>query len=182
MKCGTPTQPTIPPGRADRSAWSTDSSVPTHSRTASAPIPLVSSLTASTPSSPRPATMSVAPNSLASACRSACRLIAMIRSAPSWRGGEHAGQPDRAVADDHHRAARPDVGADRGVPAGAHHVGQRQDARHHRRRPARSGVASERAVGVLDPDQLGLAAVVPGDLAGSWSASRPGRPGRCCRW
>ena len=48
-----------------------------------APSPPVSSLTCATPSSPRSSTMSVAPNSRASACRSAWRLNAMIRSAPS---------------------------------------------------------------------------------------------------
>ena len=57
--------------------------VPTASMTECAPSPSVSSLTCATPSSPRSSTMSVAPNSRASAWRSACRLNAMIRSAPS---------------------------------------------------------------------------------------------------
>src|SRR5688572_8817067 len=59
-----------------------DSCVPTHSRTESAPTPFVSCLMRSTPSSPRSVTVSVAPNSRASCCRDACRLMAMTRSAP----------------------------------------------------------------------------------------------------
>ena len=57
--------------------------VPTASMTEWAPSPPVSSLTLATPSSPRSSTMSVAPNSRASAWRSAWRLNAMMRSAPS---------------------------------------------------------------------------------------------------
>jgi len=53
-------------GRAERNAWITESSVPTHSSTASAPTPPVSSMTRSMASSPRSAMMSVAPNSTAS--------------------------------------------------------------------------------------------------------------------
>src|SRR3954447_24496666 len=48
-----------------------------------APSPPVRSLTLATPSSPRSSTMSVAPKSRASACRSAWRLNTMMRSAPS---------------------------------------------------------------------------------------------------
>ena len=66
-----------------RIAWSIDSAVPTHSSTASAPIPPSRPRTSSMPSSPREATISVAPKSRASACRSACRDMAIMRSAPS---------------------------------------------------------------------------------------------------
>ncbi len=59
-----------------------DSWVPTHSSTASAPMFFVSSFTLATPSSPRSATMSVAPYSSASSWRFLCRLMAMMRSAP----------------------------------------------------------------------------------------------------
>src|SRR6266581_1353848 len=65
-----------------RNACSIASCVPTHSSTESALIPLVMSMIWATPSSPRSATTSVAPNSRASFCRDAFRLIAMIRSAP----------------------------------------------------------------------------------------------------
>ena len=67
--CGTPTNPTIAPGRATANAVPIESSVPTHSSTASAPTPPVISLTASAPSRPRSATMWVAPNAVASCCR-----------------------------------------------------------------------------------------------------------------
>ena len=70
-----------------------DSRVPTHSSTESAPIPLVMSLMRATPSSPRSATMSVAPNSRASFCRVSCRLIAMIRSAPICRAESTPSRP-----------------------------------------------------------------------------------------
>jgi hypothetical protein len=53
----------------ERIACIIDSCVPTHSSTASAPIPFVSSLMRATASSPRSVTMSVAPNSRASFCR-----------------------------------------------------------------------------------------------------------------
>lgn len=58
------------PGRATLIASSLESSVPTHSSTASAP-PLVNSSSLLIPSSSRSATLSVAPNSLARAARSA---------------------------------------------------------------------------------------------------------------
>ena len=68
---GTPTNPTTAPGLAASNAVAIDCVVPTHSSTASAPIPSVRSRMRSRASSPRSATRSVAPNSLASACRSA---------------------------------------------------------------------------------------------------------------
>jgi len=58
------------------------SSVPTHSSTASGPMPSNSAPAAAMPSSPRSAMMSVAPNSRPSACRDAWRDISTMRSAP----------------------------------------------------------------------------------------------------
>jgi hypothetical protein len=76
------------------------------------------------------------------------------------RRGEDTREADGAVAHDHDGAPGLDVRADGRVPAGAHHIGERQDARHHRPlRLLRRG--DERPVGILDTDQLGLAAVVP---------------------
>jgi hypothetical protein len=48
---------------------------PTHSSVESAPMPYVNSLMRAMPSSPRSLTMSVAPNSVASFCRDAWRLL-----------------------------------------------------------------------------------------------------------
>src|SRR3954471_9608996 len=48
---------------------------PTHSSVESAPMPFVNSLMRAMPSSPRSLTMSVAPNSVASFCRDAWRLV-----------------------------------------------------------------------------------------------------------
>ena len=45
---------------------------------------------------------------------------------------DHAAQADRAVADDGDRLAGPDVGGERGVVAGRHHVGEREQRRHQR--------------------------------------------------
>ena len=44
--------------------------------------------------------------------------------------GQHPEQPDRAVADDNDRLARPHLGRDRGEPAGTEHVGGGQEVRH----------------------------------------------------
>ena len=44
-------------------------------------------------------------------------------------GGEHAAQPDRAVADHGDGHAGLDAGGDGGEPTGGHHVGQGQQAR-----------------------------------------------------
>ena len=107
-----------------------DSWVPTASITECAPKPSVRSLIAATPSAPRSVTMSVAPNSSASCCRGSCRLIAMIRSAPSSLRGQHPEQPDRAVADHGDGLARPGLGGDSGEPTGAEHVGGGQEVRH----------------------------------------------------
>lgn len=62
---GTPTMPTVEPGRAILNAVATDWPVPTHSIAASTPTPSVSSRTAAVASSPRSATMSEEPKFLA---------------------------------------------------------------------------------------------------------------------
>src|SRR6266536_6319236 len=106
-----------------------DSWVPTHSSTASAPIPFVSTLIWATPSSPRSVTMSVAPNSRANFCRDLWRLIAMTRPAPFLLRREHTQEADRPVTDDRDRHARLNVGRVCSEPASAHHVGECQEAR-----------------------------------------------------
>ena len=74
-------------------ACSMDCWVPTASTTLCAPSPLVRSFTRETPSSPRSSTMSVAPNSLASAWRCGLRDIAMTRSAPNSLAARIARRP-----------------------------------------------------------------------------------------
>src|SRR3954447_14595843 len=91
--CETPTYPTWPPARVARMACVIDSWVPTASMVECAPRPPVSSLMRATPASPRSSTMSVAPNSRARACRSAWRLMAMMRSAPSSRAASTPRRP-----------------------------------------------------------------------------------------
>ena len=54
----------------------------------------------------------------------------MIVVAPSRCAAMIAQRPDGAVADDRHRVARLDAGGDRGVVAGAHHVGEGQQSGH----------------------------------------------------
>ena len=71
---------------------------------------------------------------------------------------EHRAQAHRAVADDHDGATRADACGERGVVAGAHHVGEREQAGEQRIvRCRRCG--HERAVGQRDPDTLTLAGV-----------------------
>ena len=70
-------------------------------------------------------------------------------------GRQDAEQTDGAVADHDHRVALADVGADRSVPAGAHHIGEREQARDQRR----LGLVAQRdegAVGQRDPHVLRL--------------------------
>ena len=74
-------------------------------------------------------------------------------------GGDHAAQADRAVADDGDRLARARRrAATRGVVAGAHHVGEREQRRHQRVVLA-DRQRDERAVGQRDAHRLALAAV-----------------------
>ena len=96
-------------------------------------------------------------------------------------GGQDREQADRAVTDDGDRLARLDVGRVGGEPAGAHHVGERQQAgdqivRRNLRAsptsvPSASGTRSTRRLRA--DDQLAV-------LARS-SGTRPGSAGRCCR-
>ena len=131
--------------------------VPTASMTQWAPRPLVSSLTFATPASPRSSTMSVAPNSRASAWRSAWRLNGDDAFGAELLGGEDAEQAHRAVADDRDGLAGSGFGGDGGEPAGAEHVGGGQQGgdqvglRH-----ARGG--DQGAVGEGDAGELGLGA------------------------
>src|SRR5207244_4819399 len=117
---------TLPGGGVpERRACCIDSWVPTHSSTASAPMPSVNSLMRSTPSSPRSVTMSVAPNSRASFCRDSWRLMATHGDDPRSTlllRGQYPQKADGAVTDDHDRRVRFDVGRVGGEPAGAHDV------------------------------------------------------------
>ena len=122
-----PTKPTAPPSRAMEIAVRIDCSVPTASMhgvraLAAGQLPhrgdrLVTAL----------GTTSVAPNRRAMAVRASCRPSAMIRSAPSrWA----ASTPHRPTAPSPTTAtvrARAHPGGERGVVAGRHHVGQRED-------------------------------------------------------
>ena len=110
------------------------------------------------PSSPRSATTWVAPNRSAIFWRGSCRDIATTRSAPSWLRRQHAAQADRAVTDDDGGGAGAHPGRDRGVPAGGHHVGQRQQRRDHPLVGHPVGL-DQRAVGLVDQGVLPLAAV-----------------------
>ena len=113
------------------------------------------------PSSPRAATTSVAPNSRPRSVRSVCLPIRMICSAPSRLAGEHAAQPDGAVADDGDGVAGPNPGGDGAVVPGAVHVGQRQQRRHQRRvRGDRK--LDQGALGQRHPNRLALTGVHPG--------------------
>lgn len=158
--CGTPTQPTIPPGRTARTACSIDSAVPTASQTASAPTPAVSSRTFATPSSPRSTTMSVAPNFRASAWREACRLKAMTRLAPSSAGREDRAQPDSAITGHGDGYAWLDASGDGGVPAGAHDVGQGEQA------------GEEVVAGLLGGDEQGAVGLGM-RMYSDWQPSKP---------
>ena len=105
--------------------------------------------------------------------------------------GEHAGQADRAVADDDHGVALLHAGGDGGVPAGAHDVGEREQRGHERRRPGTSGVATRVPSASGHAGVLALAAVDRAAVAvlgapeaavraGGLDAGR-GSAGRCCR-
>ena len=113
-----------------------DSSVPTHSSTASAPMPLGEL------GDPRAALLAALGDDVGRAEGAGdllAGLVARHRDDPLGAhlgGGEHAAQADRAVADHDGGAARLHAGRDGGVPAGGHHVGQGQQRRDQRRRRA----------------------------------------------
>ena len=183
---GTPTTPTVEPGRAIDNAVVIDWAVPTHSIAESTPIPSVSSSTRAVASSPRASMMSVAPNVRASAWRAGLRLRAMIRSAPSRCDGEDGGEADGAVTDDGDGVAPLDAGADGGVVAGRHHVGQGQQRAQHGVGVAGAGDRDEGAVGERDADGFALAAVdgAVAEVAAGDAADRravAGSAGRCRR-
>ena len=83
-------------------------------------------------SSPRSLTTSVAPNSRASAMRSAWRPRMMICSAPSRLAAITPHRPTAPSPTTATLLPGPTSRSDRGVVAGAHHVGQRQQRRHQR--------------------------------------------------
>jgi hypothetical protein len=76
---------------------------------------------------------------------------------PELPRGQHAEQPDRSVADDRDGLARPDVGGDGAEPAGAQHVGGREQAGDQVVRGHARG-RDERAVGQRDTHPLRLCA------------------------
>ena len=84
-----------PPGRTDARACAIDVSVPTHSRTQSAPTSPSRSRRTAAPSSPRAAITSAAPNRVAMTCLGVCDEKAITRSAPSRRA---ASTPHRPTA------------------------------------------------------------------------------------
>ena len=87
----------------------------------------------------------------------------MICSAPSCLAARTPRSPTAPSPDDGDRLAWPRLGSDGAEPAGAQDVGGGQQARHEVvGRSFRGG--DEGAVGVLDADQFGLAAVVAGPV------------------
>ena len=80
-------------------------------------------------------------------------------------GGQDAGQADRAVTDDRDRVSGLDPGADGGVVAGGHHVGQGEQRGHRLVGEVRALDLDQGAVGLRDADELGLAAVTLATLA-----------------
>jgi hypothetical protein len=83
--------------------------------------------------------------------------MAMIRSAPSLLGSEHGEQPDGAVAHDGDGLARTGLGGHGAEPAGAEHIGRRQQPRDVV--VGRDvGRGDQGAVGQGDAQQVGLGA------------------------
>ena len=161
----------MPPGRVERSAWSIDSFVPTHSSTRSAPMPPVSSRTRVDAGIP-PLLDDVRGAELARE-RLALRVPRHRddrRRAEPLRGDDRA-QSDGAVADDRDRVARADTRRDGGVVPGAHDVAEGQESRGSRRRATGPVDDGERAVGQRDADALALAAV--GEAAEAVVAAPP---------
>ena len=93
--------PTVEPGRATAKAVFIDSSVPTHSSTASAPTPAVSSAMRAPPSLPRSATMSVAPKAAGDLL---ARLVA--RHGDDALGAQLGRRPAPRTARPHRRRSR----------------------------------------------------------------------------
>lgn len=165
---GTPTQPTMPPGRADFSACTTDSSVPTHSSHRVGADAVGEVLDGLQPG------VAALGDDVGGTELSGNRLSVGVTAhgddplRADLRGGKDAAEADRPVTHHDHGAARGDLGAERGVPARAHDVRQREQAGHQVvGRLLRGG--EQGSVRVLDPDALGLAAVVTGVGCGtSW--------------
>ena len=140
--------------------------VPTHSRTASAPYPSVRSRSALIASSPRTLMIWVG-------TPLAGELVPVLVRAGEHNdalSAEHLGRQDArkadcAIADHGNGSALLDVGADGGVIAGAHDVGEGEQRGHGLVREATAGYRHEGAVGLRYSDVLGLAAVAV-DAAG----------------
>ena len=132
--------------------------MPTHSRTASAPMPLVSFL------DPRPALLAALGDDVGGAERPGDRLAGLVTRhrddalGSQVGGGQHPAEADGAVADDDRRAARLHTRRHGRVPAGGHHVGQGQQRRDQVgvRHPGR---LDEAALGLVDLGVLRLAAL-----------------------
>ncbi len=74
--------------------------------------------------------MSVAPKSRRDPVRVAAEQDDLFGAEPLGR--DHAAEADRAVADDRNAVARRHARGERGVVAGAHHVGEGEQRRHQR--------------------------------------------------
>ena len=120
--------------------------------------------------------MSVAPNSRASFCRDSWRLIAMIRSAPSCRA---ASTPSRPTAPSPTTATVLPGSASAATasePAGAEHVGGRQQARDQVvRRLAGGGDQGAVGSGTRSSSSLGADRAHELARARTTTGSRPGR-------
>ena len=73
--------------------------------------------------------------------------------------GKDRAQPDRSIADDRHRVAPLDPGADRGVVPGGHDVRQCQQGLEHVVGMARPRNGDQRGAGQRDPHDFSLAAI-----------------------
>ena len=103
-------------------------------------------------------TMSVAPKSAPSAIRSGWRPSRMICSAPSRLAAITPQSPTAPSPTTATVLSGRDARGERGVVAGAHHVGEREERRHQRVVLA-DRERDERAVGLRDAHRLALAAV-----------------------
>ena len=103
--------------------------------------------------------MSVAPHSRASAWRDSCRAAEHDDALGAEDlGRQHGAEADRAVTDDRDRVTGLDLGAHRGVVAGAMtSVSARKEAIVSSLKSSRD--REEGAVGLRNTDELGLAAI-----------------------
>jgi len=91
-------------------------------------------------------------------------------------GGDHAAEPDGAVAADRDRLSGTDLRDDRGMVAGAHHISQGEERRHQLLVGVRRQRV-ERAVGECDAERLRLgSADAVGAVAEEPSGISPATP------